>query len=87
MSPTYLSKVERDQFPPPAEDKVIAIAKALGADPDELLGLAGRVPSDVSEIITRRPREMASFLRAANGLTAEQIERLRAVVLRTRKDD
>ena len=30
VSPTYLSKVERDQFPPPAEDKVIAIASVLG---------------------------------------------------------
>ena len=27
VSPTYLSKVERDEFPPPAEDKVKAIAQ------------------------------------------------------------
>jgi transcriptional regulator with XRE-family HTH domain len=27
VSPTYLSKVERDEFPPPVEDKVRAIAK------------------------------------------------------------
>ena len=26
VSPTYLSKVERDEFPPPAEDKVRKIA-------------------------------------------------------------
>ncbi len=29
VSPTYLSKVERDEFPPPAEDKVRAIAKII----------------------------------------------------------
>lgn len=29
VSPTYLSKVERDEFPPPAEDKVKAIAKII----------------------------------------------------------
>ncbi len=27
VSPTYLSKVERDEFAPPAEEKVKAIAK------------------------------------------------------------
>ena len=30
VSPTYLSKVERDEFPPPAEDKVKAIAEIIG---------------------------------------------------------
>ena len=73
VSPTYLSKVERDEFSPPAEDKVIAIAKILGRDPDELLALAGRVSSDLTEIIRQHPREMASFLRSANGLTADQM--------------
>lgn len=76
VSPTYLSKVERDEFPPPAEDKVVAIAKILGRDPDELLALAGKVSSDLTEIIRRHPRTMASFLRSVNGLTAEQMKRL-----------
>jgi transcriptional regulator with XRE-family HTH domain len=76
VSPTYLSKVERDEFPPPAEDKVVAIAKVLKRDPDELLALAGKVSSDLTAIIRRHPREMASFLRSANGLTAEQMAKL-----------
>ena len=76
VSPTYLSKVERDEFDPPAEDKVIAIADTLGFDRDELLALAGRVSSDLTDIIRRHPRELASFLRSANGLTTEQMARL-----------
>lgn len=76
VSPTYLSKVEREEFPPPAEDKVKAIAKIIGHDPDELLALAGRVASDLADIIKRHPREMATFLRAANGLAAEEMARL-----------
>ena len=35
ISPTYLSKIERDEFPPPGEDTVKTIAEALGQDPDE----------------------------------------------------
>lgn len=73
VSPTYLSMVERDEFPPPAEGKVRAIAKLLGLDEDELLGLAGKVGSDLTDIIKKQPREMASFLRSAKGLTASQL--------------
>lgn len=63
VSPTYLSKVERDEFAPPAEDRVKSIAEVLDLDPDELLARAGKVASDLTEIIKRRPREAASFLR------------------------
>lgn len=76
VSPTYLSKVERDEFPPPTEEKARKIAGVLGLDADELLALAGRVASDLTDIIRERPREMADFLRAARGLTAEDMARL-----------
>ncbi len=76
VSPTYLSKIERGDFDPPAEDKVRKIAAIIGRDPDELLALAGRVASDLTDIIRQRPREMADFLRASKGLTAEDIARL-----------
>src|SRR5215831_21300570 len=76
VSPTYLSKVERAEFPPPVEDKVRKIAEIIGRDADELLALAGRVASDLTDIIRERPREMADFLRAAKGLTAEAIAAL-----------
>ena len=78
VSPTYLSKVERDEFPPPAEDKVLAIAKIIERDPDELLALAGKVASDLTDIIRQSPREMASFLRSASGLTVEEMKKLAA---------
>ena len=76
VSPTYLSKIERDEFHPPAEDKVRKIAEILGRDPDELLALAGRVASDLTDIIRQRPREMADFLRAAKGLSPEDMAAL-----------
>jgi transcriptional regulator with XRE-family HTH domain len=75
VSPTYLSKLERDEFPPPAEDKVRKIAAIIEHDPDVLLALAGRVSSDLTDIIRERPREMADFLRAAKGLTAGDMAR------------
>src|SRR6476660_8087245 len=85
VSPTYLSKIERGEFDPPAEDKVRRIAKTMGHDPDELLALAGRVASDLTDIIRQRPREMADFLRAAKGLTAEDMARLARRAQRTKE--
>ncbi|MFO7696228.1 MAG: helix-turn-helix transcriptional regulator [Anaerolineae bacterium] len=76
MSPTYLSKVERGEFNPPAEDKIVAIARALGEDTDELLALAGRVASDLDQIIRTSPREMAALVRVAEGLSPANIRRL-----------
>ena len=68
VSPTYLSKIERDEFPPPVEHKVRAIAKIINCDADELLARAGRVSSDLSDIIKRRPIELAALLRTTKGL-------------------
>ena len=77
VSPTYLSKVERDEFPPPAEDRVKYIADILNLDSDELLARAGKVASDLTEIIKRQPREAASFLRSTGSrLTPDEWRRL-----------
>jgi transcriptional regulator with XRE-family HTH domain len=76
VSPTYLSKVERDEFAPPAEDKVKAIAQIISCDVDELLARAGRVASDLSDIIKRHPVELAALLRTTKGLTTDDIAKL-----------
>ncbi len=85
LSPTYLSKIERDEFGPPAEDKVVTIAKLLDLDPDEMLALAGKVASDVQDLIRRHPQEMASFLRSTKGWSAEEMSRLAKNAARRRK--
>ncbi len=76
VSPTYLSKVERDEFGPPAEDKVRKIAAIIELDADELLARAGRVSSDLSDIIRQRPRELATLLRTTKGMTADDMARV-----------
>ena len=84
MSPTYLAPIERDVFPPPAEEKVIRIARALEQDPDALLALAGRIASDLHRIIRKQPTQAARLLRAVDGLPIREIERL-VVLARKRR--
>jgi len=76
MSPTYLSKVERDEFPPPSEDKIKAIASILEVDPDELLALAGKISSDIPEIVRRRPALMSNLIREMEDMKDEQIDNI-----------
>jgi XRE family transcriptional regulator of biofilm formation len=76
ISPTYLAPIERDVFPPPAEHKVLKIAKALDQNPDELLALAGRIGTDLRRIIRRQPVNAGRMLRAIDGLPAEDVDAL-----------
>ena len=76
MSPTYLSKIERGDFKPPAEEKLKAIAKELGQQEDEVLASAGRIDSGLNEIILKRPTLLAALLRATKTLGVRDMERL-----------
>ena len=59
----YISKVERGETGPPSEDTICRIAEALGEDPDILLALAGKVSSDLQDVIRKRPRLFAELIR------------------------
>jgi HTH-type transcriptional regulator, competence development regulator len=59
---TYLSKIENGVMPPPSEKVILQLAEALNADKDELIILAGRVPSDIAEVL--KNGETLQFLRA-----------------------
>ena len=50
-------------MPPPSEAATRRLAAEIGEDPDVLLALAGKVSSDLREIILRRPRLFAELLR------------------------
>ena len=76
VSPTYISQIEQGNFSPPAEERVVHMAQILGEDADELLALAGRVADDLPEIIREQPRALATVLRTAKGLSADDINRL-----------
>ncbi len=63
IEPAYLSKIERDQAAPPSEATIRRLANELREDPDLLLAMAGKVSSDLREVILRRPQLFADLLR------------------------
>ena len=63
IEPAYLSKIERSEVGPPSEETVRHLAADLGEDVDLLLALAGKVSSDIREIIIQRPILFAELIR------------------------
>lgn len=63
ITPTYLSKLERGELPPPSEETTRRLASELDEDPDVLLALAGKVSTDLQEIIRKRPKLFADLIR------------------------
>ena len=59
---SYLSKIENCALPPPSEKVIRKLAEVLNADKDELITLAGKIPSDIAEIL--KDRKALAHLRA-----------------------
>jgi transcriptional regulator with XRE-family HTH domain len=62
VEPSYLSKVERSDQPPPSEGKIKLLASELHENPDVLLAMAGKVSSDLQEVIKRRPKLFSQLI-------------------------
>jgi len=77
VSPTFLSKVETEDWKP-KEDKLRKIASILEMDADELIARAGRVPSDLADIIKQHgaKAELAALLRITKGYSAAEMGKL-----------
>jgi len=58
----YLSKIENGVMPPPSEKVILRLAEALNIDKDELIALAGKVPSDIAKLLSNQ--EALQFLRS-----------------------
>ena len=76
IQPSYLSKIERGLQPPPGENAIKRLAAALGEDPDVLLALAGKVSSDLQEIIRKRPELFSKLIRELKSMPDHALLRI-----------
>jgi transcriptional regulator with XRE-family HTH domain len=65
LDQSYLSRLERGKegIYAPSEEKVQALARALGEDPDVLLAMTGRVSQELLGVILSRPAVFAQLIR------------------------
>jgi len=76
VEPSFLSKVERGEVAPPSEAKIVALAAELNEDPDILLALAGKVSSDLQEVIRKRPELFGTLIRELKDMPDRAVLRL-----------
>jgi len=76
VQPSYLSKVEREEVAPPGEDTTRRLAENIGEDPDVLLALAGKVSSDLRDVIRKRPALFAQLIRELKDMPDHAILRV-----------
>ena len=84
VSPTYLSQVEQDKVAPPTADRVKRIAELLGESVDEWMAYADRLSEELPDIIHSNS-EVPDLLRSVQGMTPEQIKKVRAAADRIRE--
>jgi transcriptional regulator with XRE-family HTH domain len=75
IEPSYLSKIERAEQPPPGEEVIKRLALELNTDADELLGVAGKVSSDLQDVIRKRPALIAELLRTVKSLPPNHVKK------------
>jgi transcriptional regulator with XRE-family HTH domain len=61
---SYISKLENDRLSPPAADTTVRICEILEVVPDQLLALAGKLPTGASQMISSNPSAQ-QFMREA----------------------
>jgi transcriptional regulator with XRE-family HTH domain len=76
IQPSYLSKVERGEVAPPSEATIVALAKELDVDEDTLLAMAGKVSSDLQQVIRRRPELFGELIRELKDMPDHAVLRL-----------
>ena len=76
VEPSYLSKIERGIERSPSEHVLNKLAALLDEDPDLLLAMAGKISSDLSAIIRKRPLLFAELIRQAKNLPDNAILRV-----------
>jgi transcriptional regulator with XRE-family HTH domain len=74
VSPSYISRIERGEFPPPATPAITRLSRVLDVERELLLTLSDRVPDDVLDVVRQRSRLVARLLRAANRYSDDELE-------------
>jgi transcriptional regulator with XRE-family HTH domain len=73
VEPAYLSKIERGDVSPPSEETIRRLAMDLGEDADLLLALAGKISSDIRQIIITRPILFAELIRGLSDVPDDKL--------------
>ena len=74
---SYISKIENDRMPPPAADTIIKLSNALDVPEEILLSESGKLPSNVKNMVNKKPNAVLFFRQAERmNLSTEEWDEL-----------
>ncbi len=74
---SYISKIENDRMPPPAADTIIKLSNALDIPEEILLSESGKLPSNVKNMVNKKPNAVLFFRQAERmNLSTEEWDEL-----------
>ncbi|HDO25448.1 MAG TPA: XRE family transcriptional regulator [Nitrospirae bacterium] len=76
VQPSFLSKIERGEEVSVSEEKITALAKELGLEPDILLAMNGKVSKEIQNIIRKRPELFTQLIRELSNMPDNAILRI-----------
>jgi len=78
---SYLSKIENNKLPPPADATIVRLGEALEVHPDVLFSVARKVPTDLRRRVKESPHT-ALLLRklSTSRLTDDQYRRIMEIL-------
>ena len=76
VTPGYLSSLENGGTETISEETLLALAKHLGEDSDVLFLMAGKVSSEMMQIIGKRPELFSSLIRQLKDVPDAEIKEI-----------
>jgi transcriptional regulator with XRE-family HTH domain len=76
VTPSYLSRLERDDVAPPGEEVLRRLAAELDQDVDVMLAMGGKISTDLRNAILARPQLFADVIRTLRDVPQEAVLRL-----------
>ena len=76
VEPSYLSKLERGDYAPLSEEKLVLLAKELDEDPDVVMAMCGKISNELQKIILERPKLFAELIRSAKSMPDAAVIRI-----------
>jgi transcriptional regulator with XRE-family HTH domain len=75
---TYLSKIENSRVDPPGEETLRKLARGVGADAEDLLARARKMPRNLKHLVEQGSPEKAMLLRriAQTPMSPERVQRM-----------
>jgi transcriptional regulator with XRE-family HTH domain len=75
-NPSYISKIERGEVPPPGEFIIQKLAEIFGQEPETLLLMANKLSTESMSILQLKPGAFDILIKACKDMSVEDLKKV-----------